>query len=63
MIRACRVFVNMKNYLIHFRCYMTLTIALSLCRGGSPKGPAGKIVCCHIKGYNILIINSSIRYW
>ncbi|CAF1579491.1 unnamed protein product, partial [Adineta steineri] len=23
------------------RCYMTLTIALSLCRGGSPKGPAG----------------------
>lgn len=22
-------------------CYMTLTIALSLCRGGSPKGPAG----------------------
>ncbi len=22
---------------------MTLTIALSLCRGGSPKGPAGNI--------------------
>ena len=27
------------------RCYMTLTIALSLCRGGSPKGPAGKRKC------------------
>ena len=26
---------------LHFRCYMTLTTALHLHRGGSPKGPAG----------------------
>ena len=25
----------------HYRCYMTLTTALHLHRGGSPKGPAG----------------------
>ena len=28
-------------YVLPFRCYMTLTTALHLHRGGSPKGPAG----------------------
>lgn len=27
--------------ILHFRCYITLTTALHLYRGGSPKGPAG----------------------
>lgn len=29
------------NEKIYFRCYITLTTALHLYRGGSPKGPAG----------------------
>ncbi len=28
-------------YLLHCSCYVTLTTALHLHRGGSPKGPAG----------------------
>lgn len=32
---------NVLSCCIVFRCYMTLTTALHLHRGGSPKGPAG----------------------
>jgi hypothetical protein len=46
--------MSIVDIIVH-RCYMTLTIALSLCRGGSPKGPAGKCNTTNRKTIYMLI--------